>query len=180
MWTENMEVRNYGLILTSRVLLIHMADSRASDHLLIINPQRMPHTSFASPKCGIIRFFMAFQRHALCRFRWKRFVRQLWRYLQMLSFFTFPQATYNVLFIRKVMALEVLGMHTLYTVCMYVGNGRHVHTLNLSKYHWTTSSLWYLHSHGSFSDRNQAWLYYSSKCGIRVIDISAAVVSIQE
>jgi hypothetical protein len=44
----------------------------------------------------------------LCEFRLKRFVRQLWRHLQMLSFLTSSQATYNVLLIYT---------YVVYTVC---------------------------------------------------------------
>ena len=44
---------------------------------------------FASPKCSVIRFSMAFQRHDMCGFLRKRFVCHFWRHLLILSFLTF-------------------------------------------------------------------------------------------
>ena len=44
--------------------------------------------SFASPRCSVITFIMAFQMHDLCEFCRKCFVGQFWRHLLILSFLT--------------------------------------------------------------------------------------------
>ena len=48
---------------------------------LSVNSLTATYFLFASLKHGVMRIFMLFQTHALCRFCWKRFVLQFWRHL---------------------------------------------------------------------------------------------------
>ena len=93
------------------------------------------HTSFASPKCSVIRFLIAFQRRDLCGFLRKRFVCQFWASFADSKLLDFARASDSMTlrvnrtlcvgcYIRYVRLLT-LGACALGTVAKIINPGHH-------------------------------------------------------